>query len=528
MTGSRPRAGAPPDASGSLADLAPETDLRRGQDRAQDADPAGSQNTAPSLGAARDPVPWLIAAAVFAAFTTISVYRYLRLSPASWDLGIFTEYVKRYAHLQAPVTDARSPGLNLLGDHFHPIVALIAPFFRLVPSPATLLIAQALLAALSVIPVSRAAAALIGTGASRAIAAAYGLSWGLQQLIDYDFHEIAFAVPLLACSLSALARGRVRAAAAWALPLVFVKEDQGFTVAAIGLIIAFGYRHRLVGAALAAWGLAWSVLAIEVIIPHFNPSHLYPYWSKGGELSPGDSIISPGGLVHQLLAAPSAKLPTLALILLPTAFLALRSPLVLAAVPSLALRFVSTNTTFWGTSWHYNATVMPIVFIAAIDAMARIRAARTRRPSPPGGTGELAGLLDRHGAAMMLAISAALAFQFPLSGLWQPQTYQLGAHVQAARAAMALVPDGTTVQTDIDLLAPLGARADAYWIGNSPLWQGSAGNPVTQYVVLDQSAGDLPPHSGSAIGYVESLNRGARYRMIYRHGGVYVFVRSAG
>src|SRR6266487_5839438 len=83
MTGSRPRAGAPPDAGGSLADLAPETDLRRGQDRAQDADPAGSQNTAPSLGAARDPVPWLIAAAVFAAFTTISVYRYLRLSPRS-------------------------------------------------------------------------------------------------------------------------------------------------------------------------------------------------------------------------------------------------------------------------------------------------------------------------------------------------------------------------------------------------------------------------------------------------------------
>ena len=66
------------------------------------------------------------------------------------------------------------------------------------------------------------------------IGAAYGLSWGLQQMIDFDFHEIAFAVPLLACSLSALLRGRTRAAVLWALPLVFVKEDQGFTVAAIG------------------------------------------------------------------------------------------------------------------------------------------------------------------------------------------------------------------------------------------------------------------------------------------------------
>ncbi len=103
--------------------------------------------------------------------------------------------------------------------------------------------AQALLAAVSVIPVSRAGAALLGTGAGRAIGAAYGFSWGLQQMVNYDFHEIAFAVPLLACSLSALVRGRMRAAVWWALPLVFVKEDQGFTVAAIGLIMALVYRR---------------------------------------------------------------------------------------------------------------------------------------------------------------------------------------------------------------------------------------------------------------------------------------------
>jgi uncharacterized membrane protein len=476
-------------------------------------------------------VPFLIATAVFGAYTAISVFRYLRLAPTSWDLGIFTEYVKQYAQLKAPVVDARTPGLNLLGDHFHPIVALIAPFFRLFPSPVTLLVAQALLVAFSVIPVARAAAERLGTGAGRAIGAAYGLSWGLQQLVDTDFHEIAFAIPLLACSLSALARGRIRAAVAWAMPLVFVKEDQGFTVVAIGLIIAFGYRHQIAGIALAAWGMAWSVIAIAVIIPHFNPAHLYPYWSKGGELSPGGSTVSAAGLLHQLIATPSAKLPTLALILLPTAFLALRSPLVLAAVPSLALRFVSTNTTFWGTAWHYNATVMPIVFVAAIDGMARIRAAsapeRISEADRTSAARTLGDVMQRHGAAMMAAICAALAFQFPLSDLWHPQTYQLGAHVEAARAAMALVPDGTTVQTDIDLLAPLGARTDAFWLGNSTTWQGSRGNPATKYIVLDTDAGDLPPPpSVNMLSYVESLNNGVRYRLIYENNNVFVFVRS--
>jgi uncharacterized membrane protein len=232
---------------------------------------------------------WLIALVVFAAYSVISVSYYVRLDPGSADLAIFTEYVKQYAHLRAPIVDVRSPGLDLLGDHFHPIVALIAPFFRIAPTPVTLLLAQALLVAVSVVPIGRAATAMLGTTAGRIIAAAYGFSWGLQQMIDFDFHELAFAVPLLACSLSALVRGRTRAAVLWALPLVLVKEDQGFTVAAIGVVILIkAWRARAgqsredvpgdttprvaasaggvkAGLFLVLWGLVWSAVSIEVL-----------------------------------------------------------------------------------------------------------------------------------------------------------------------------------------------------------------------------------------------------------------------
>jgi uncharacterized membrane protein len=465
-----------------------------------------------------DWVPWLIALAVFAAYLPISLFRYLRLDPASWDLGIFTEYVKQYADLRAPIVDIRGAGFNLLGDHFHPIVALIAPFFRVFPSPVTLLVAQALLAAVSVVPVSRAAADKLGTGTGRAIGAAYGFSWGLQQMVNFDFHEIAFAVPLLACSLSALVRGRTRAAVWWALPLVFVKEDQGFTLAAIGLIIAITYKRPRAGLLLAAWGLAWSFLAIIVIIPHFSPTHHYLYWADGGAVSPVGGHFSVTLLVSQLTAGSSTKLPTLALILLPTAFLALRSPLVLATLPSLALRFVGTNSNYWGTDWHYNATVMPIVFIAAIDGMARIRAASAA--SAARGPNRPAAVLARHGAAGMLGIAAALAFQFPLSQLWTPQTYVIDQHVAAARAAMARVPDGASVATDLDLLAPLAVRTNTYWLGNFST------NPATKYIVFDTASTDWQPPPSNVLGFVESLNHHVRYRQIYVNDGVYVFVRS--
>jgi Predicted membrane protein (DUF2079) len=251
-----------------------------------------ARSSAPSTErtARADWVIWLIASGVFGCYTTLSVFRYLRLQPTTYDLGIFTECVRQYSLLHAPFVGILR--MDLLGDHFHPILALLAPVFRIFPTPVTLLVVQALLVALSVAPVSRVATARLGTASGRLIGAAYGFSWGLQQLINYDFHEVAFAVPLLAFSLSALIdspnppAGKTAhwkaprdKAFLWALPLVMVKEDQGFTVAAIGVLPALRYRHRVAGFLLAAWGLTWSGLAIMVFIPHFNPSHQYSYWS---------------------------------------------------------------------------------------------------------------------------------------------------------------------------------------------------------------------------------------------------------
>jgi uncharacterized membrane protein len=491
----------------------------------------------------------VIALAVFVAYDTISVFRYLRLDPGSWDLGIFTEYVKQIAHARAPVVSIRGSGFNLLGDHFQPIVGLLAPFFRVFPTPETLLVAQALLTAVSVIPVCRAAQELLGTWASRGIGLAYGFSWGLQQMVNFDFHEIAFAVPLLAFSLSALVRRRLRSAVLWALPLVFVKEDQGFTVAAIGLVIAGSGLAMLraarrsaaaggpgrdpasepepaawirAGALLAVWGLAWSVLAIMVIIPHFNPAHHYPYWNDGGVIGPGGHP-SAGALLHQLTMAGHEKLWTTYLILLPVAFLALRSPLALIAVPSLALRFISTNSYFWGTGWHYDATVMPIVFLAAVDGMAAFGAAsRRREPARRRGPPWLPApgeAVARYGAAVLAVIAGFLAFRFPLDTLWNAQTYKITSHVSAENAAMARVPDGVTVETTLAMLAPLAARDDTYWIGIYP-------NPAPAYVVFDEDDSGWSPPPANVLTFLEQRHPGWAYQRIFSDDGVSVFRRA--
>src|SRR5271165_3428306 len=506
--------------------------------------PAAPRRKRRLSGAYRDPLIWVTSLAVFCAYLAISLFRLLQLNPSSWDLAIYTEYVKQSASLHAPVADVRTAGFNLLGDHFQPIVMVIAPLFRVLPSPATLLAVQALLAALSVFPICQAAREKLGVGPSRAIAVAYGFSWGLQQMANFDFHEIAFAVPLLAFSLSALVRGRIEAAVLWALPLVFVKEDQGFTVAAIGMYLAIagaraarqpaaagpdpdGRRRIKAGQVLLVWGFAWSFLAIGVIIPHFNPAHQYDYWSDGGILAPG-GYPTVTGLIGQFFHAWPDKLQTIVLLLLPTAFIALRSPLVLIAGPSLLLRFLSTNSSYWGTFWHYNATVMPIIFIAAIDAMARIGAVMDAE-GPAGSASWASGSQGvrraalagarRYGAAMMLAITVPLALQFPLSTVWNAQSYRISGHVRSADAAKAKVPDGATVQATLDLLAPLAARTDTFWIGN-------AGNPRTEYIVFDGQNSDYSPPVSNVPAFIAQLYPGHIYTQVFQSGDVYVFLRT--
>ncbi|MGH3125961.1 MAG: DUF2079 domain-containing protein, partial [Streptosporangiaceae bacterium] len=298
------------------------------------------------------------------------------------------------------------------------------------------------------------------------------------------------------------------------------------------------------GLLLVGWGILWSALAILVIIPHFNVAHVYPYWTDGGAISPGGHP-DPGTVLSQFGASWLAKLRTTLLILLPVGFLALGSPLGLVALPSLVLRFVSTNNMYWGDGFHYNATVMPIVFLAAVDVLSRVSPGgrppallpRGTTPGAPGPRSPLraerrqaaasglgSGRRDRWLAvgtrwvapAVMLAIALAMVPKFPLSGVWQPPTYQINLHVQAEDAALARVPAGTTVEATLTMVAPLAARDDTYWIG-------TGGNPAPRYIVFDSTNSGWSPEPADPLAFVEQRHPGTRYQQIFLDNGVYVF-----
>lgn len=477
----------------------------------QQSGPAGQPGTKPSREA-RHPVPWwmwTLTGGLFLLYVVLSLRTHARLHSHSFDLAIFEQAVRSYAEGRLPVSEVKGPDFPVLGDHFSPILAVLAPLYRLFPSPNTLLVAQAALIAASVLPLSLWARRTLGDAAAVVIGLCYGLSWGLANAIGFDFHEWAFAVPLLACSLAALGSGRLRAAACWALPLLLVKEDLGLTVAVIGGLIAWrggrdarderdaqggrdsrggrdgqgargargAWDGRRLGIGLAVTGVAWTVLAMTVVLPALSPSGSYFYASflgGGGDAGAGAGGGGGGGFGDLLfkatigLVTPDTKVATLLTVLAPTLFLALRSPLVLIAVPGLLWRGVSDYEPHWGTGYHYSLVVMPIVFAAFVDALAR-RGTTT------------AGL--RRYLAGAAGVCVLLLPVHSLGQLARPDFWRTDPRVAVAQRLMDRIPDGATVQASHGLVPHLANRTSVSLYG----W--AASRPDPEWILLDTWAG---------------------------------------
>lgn len=443
----------------------------------------------------------LISVLGFAAYTLYGCLQWRRMSVPSWDLGIFTQLVRDYAGLQAPIVPIKGAGFNLLGDHFHPLLVVLAPFYAAFPSALTLLVLQAALVAISAFVVTWLGVEKLGRTVGLGIGFAYAVSWGVDNAVAAQFHEIALALPLLALSLAALVRGRWRGSALWAGPLVFVKEDLGLTVLVIGIVLVLRGARRT-GAALAAWGVFWFAATTLLILPLLNP---HGTWDYGGSSNVGGSLLHLGDTLASLVTTP--KFETIVFLVLATAALAFRSPISLAVLPTLAWRFLSDNSAYWGPGWHYSAVLMPIVFVALIDAL--LLARRSHHP-----------WLRAYGR---IAVPATVAFalvllpQQPLAELVRPESY--APPPPAAVAAMGAIPNGATVDSDLTYLAYLASRTTVYWLGNS-------GNPVADYVILDRSSGSWggnPPPD--VVSFAEESFTGTSYRLTYSRDGYEVAKR---
>ena len=530
-----------------------------------------------------------------------SIVQWETMKPVpSWDLAIFSELAKAYAHFQTPIVPVKGDGYNLLGDHFHPILILLGPIWRLFPTPLSLLITQDLLLAFSAWPLTRLASRLTNQWVAGGLGLVYVLSWGMQGAVAAQFHEIAFAMPLLAYASVAFVERRWGAVTAWSVPLVLVKEDMGLTVLMIGVAViltsavpawyrtctvirpsgrganglnaaagnapkdeATRNRHRglRLGVGMIVGGIAAFLFAIQVFLPAFNINGVWDYG-----LSSQDQPTSPDALTQ--------KATVVVMLILTSGVIGVTSPWLLVVLPTLAWRFLGSVEFYWvWDNWHYNATLMPIALGALLDVVARRRAHGSYVADRPvrqvgvdgravmgrsaqaalaaGAAGETeeagtAGESDVDGprrsptafptwltvplrhrfvvATSILTTVATGVLTAPYLPLWQAtnknfdplaaeakqsdEAKRTETHrVAVAHEAIATIPEGATVVTDLSLLAYLVPRAEVSWVGTS--------GPDKEYIVMTPTSANQWGTTNAATWGEQHSKQGATYTVIF-------------
>ncbi|MQA95653.1 MAG: DUF2079 domain-containing protein [Streptosporangiales bacterium] len=461
-------------------------------------------------------------------YATFALARYADGRSTAFDLVIFDQAVRGYAALGAPRSAAKGvlhgfgPHFSVLGDHFSPILAVLAPAYWLFDDPRTLLIAQSLLFALAALPVWRFAERALGATPAHLVTAAYLLSWPIAAAVAFDFHEVAFAPLFTALLLERLQAGRRGQALAAAAALLLVKEDMGLLVAGVGVVLLLaggpgsgltGGTRRL-GALLTAGGLVAAVLASRVVVPVLGGDAEF-YWAYG-RLGPDVPAVLAHLLTHPgdalgTLVTPSGKAYTLVLLLAPLAFLPLASPIVLAAVPLLAERMLADGfPTWWGVNYHYNAFVVVVLVLAGVDGARRLHGWWGRRRGRPA-LGWAAG------------VAVATVLLMPVFGYGQAfgaDLWQRDAWARAAREASAVVPDGVDVAAADPAAAWLTARARVQ------VWAGA--DTRVPWVVADVARRHQSFDDVSAQRAAVRLLRGLGYRAVYERAGWVVLHRGPG
>jgi uncharacterized membrane protein len=350
------------------------------------------------VGAHRVAVGALTALAA-ALYTGFALALYYTFRTTSYDLVIFDEGVRSYAHFSPGISIIKGlhngfgPNFSILGDHWSPILASLAPLYWIYSSPETLLVAQAVLFALAIPPLWLFTRRAFGGGpkaiaAAYLVAVAYALSWPIASALAFDFHEVAFAPVLTAVALERLQAGRLRPALIALAALLLVKEDMGIFVAGIGIYLAVARprvvrRQLLVATALIVAGLADTCIATYLLIPAFGgrSDYYWAYTALGRDVPQAawHLITHPASL--RLLITPRVKLDTMLWLFGAFCFLSLRSPMALATVPLLLERMLANlMPNWWVTSFQYNAYLVVVLVCAAVDGAARLdRALLARR-----------------------------------------------------------------------------------------------------------------------------------------------------
>ena len=389
--------------------------------------------------------------------SALTVLRHNSFMTHAFDLGIHNQVV--YNGLHSGVLRSTQHGvepINYLGEHFAPILYLVAPIYALRQDARTLLVLQSFALGIGAVAVYLLAQNKTrSTVLSVALSASYLLYPALHGVNTFDFHQIALVTSLLLFSLYFLETGRDRLFVLFLALALLCKEEVALTVTAVGLYVALVKRRPKFGLAIVAVGVVYFVVVIGFVMPALGGEAQVNRFA--GLMPPGSGGFS--GIAETLLTNPvytanfifsnHDKIVYFFQLLLPLVFLPLLAgPAWIIAVPALGVAFLSSTETQYTIGYHYAASLVPSMFFLAILGAQRLKLDRCWRAA-------LAGAV--------LVASLAMSYQygaiFSKSGAGRVSPTQ---HDRVVANFVEDVPKDATVSTLSDIVPHLSNRKTIY------------------------------------------------------------------
>lgn len=310
----------------------------------------------------------------FLYFSGASFLRYIHFYTGRFDLGNMDQTVWNTINGNLfSLTDPNGTAeISRLAVHADFILVLLSPLYLIWSDPRMLLLVQTLVLSLGGIFVFLIAKKVLK---NKTISLAFAIAFYLNPLVQftnlYDFHAVTLATTFLLAAFYFILEKK------WLFVLFFLflagitKEQVWATNALLGLYIIFISKEKIIGGLVTFLSSFMFIFLFWFAIPnaalenqHFALSFFDKYGTSPHEIIK-NIILNPIEVLKDMLTPDKQKY--LQQLFRPLGYLSILGlPILIFALPDLAINLLSSFTPMHQIWYQYTSTITPFIFIAGI------------------------------------------------------------------------------------------------------------------------------------------------------------------
>jgi len=334
-------------------------------------------------------------------YSSISIWNHYVFRTFAYDLGIKNQALWDYAHLRMnynTVLQELNGEVNILANHFEPVIMLFAPLYYVFGSY-TLLVVQIFFLLLGGWGIRRLIIHQSGNEwlALTGMLVFYSM-WGVFSALSFDFHTNVIAASVVPWFLTFAFEKRWVQSALILLFIILCKENMALWAVFLAAGMAVYYwnenKYRRIYSGLSLASLAIFILIMKVIIPFFADGKImylhFKYSTLGDTLEKAILTIltTPGKWLPLLWESPiesndpyirDSKIWLHTAVALSGGILLITRPYyIIMLIPVYAQKFFSDDPIRWGIFCHYSIEFVPVITAGAFTLISGFKSWRVQ------------------------------------------------------------------------------------------------------------------------------------------------------